>query len=148
MDLAFLDVISQHNSFQENYFNIVALLFIMTEKEPRTMRFIFHSKYSEYSDLNKSIFQSKPFKIIHNDMIKHIKNPKNMQQTDSIDLIMSDLFSLPIQLIQLRLDKVIKEPVTEQTHRVFKSIWNGLCDEYYANDSVRCTTDSKQFTLK
>ncbi|WXU00481.1 MAG: hypothetical protein Ctma_1197 [Catillopecten margaritatus gill symbiont] len=130
MDVAFIDVINQHKTFEEKYFNIVKLLLVMTEEEPRTMKFIFHSKYSEYSDLNKSIFQSKPFQNIHHEMTSGCENDAFNQQECSIDLIMATLFSLPIQLIQLRLDGVIKKPITDRAELIYKVIWDGLCSEF------------------
>ena len=130
MDLAFIDVISQSQSFQDKYLQLINLLFTMTEDEPRTMKFIFHSKYSEYSNLHKSIFQSAPFKSIYNEVVNDCNSPVIAEQLESIDLIMSTLFSLPIQLIQLRLDKVLTQPITQRTDIVFKTVWGGLCKEY------------------
>ena len=135
MDLAFAEVIAQNEScqdtsFQDKYLQLINLLFTMTEEEPRTMKFIFHSKYSEYSNLHKSIFQSAPFKSIYNEVVNDCNSPIIAEQLDSIDLIMATLFSLPIQLIQLRLDKVLTKPITQRTEIVFKTVWGGLCKEY------------------
>jgi len=128
MNDAFVDIISQHESFQDKYFHITKLLFEMTETESRTMKFIFHTKYSEYCDLNKSIYQSKPFQTIYKEVTISCDSEVMKEQLETIDLIMASLFSLPIQLIQLHLDGVIKTPITERTAITNKLVWDGLCD--------------------
>ncbi len=94
------------------------------------MKFIFHSKYSEYSDLNKSIFQSKPFQSISHKMMNNCNSSILNQQEHSIDLIMATLLSLPVQLIQLQLDEAIKDSIIDKAELVCNIIWGGRCDEY------------------
>lgn len=129
MDESFIDVMSQHETFQDKYFHIIKLLFEMTEKEKRTMRFVFHSKYSEYCNSCKPIYQTTPFETIYKEITLNCDSEIMKKQMPSISLIMSSLFSLPIQLIQLRLDNIIKEPITNQTDVVNKIVWNGLCEK-------------------
>ncbi len=128
MDEAFVDIIQQHDTFQKKYYHIVELLFKMTETEARTMKFMFHSKYSEYSKLNKSIYQSAPFLTISQEITNHCNSEIIDQKKHSIDFTMAMLFSLPIQTIQLRLDNVIG-PINSEVDVIFNAIWNGLCKQ-------------------
>ncbi len=148
MDMAFIDVLNQHNLFHEKYFHIIKLLFTMTEIEFRPMKFIFHSKYSEYSNLNKSIFQTKPFKSINREVANNCNSDIIKRLSHSIDLMMATLFSLPIQLIQLRLDGIVKTQLTEQTDIVFKTIWDGLCKQQIINSPVESHGPVKTPALK
>ncbi|MDC9727207.1 MAG: TetR/AcrR family transcriptional regulator [Candidatus Thioglobus sp.] len=132
MEESFIDVINQYDTFQEKYYHIIELLFLMTESEPRAMQFIFHSKYSEYSKLSKSIYQSKPFSAIHKEVKIHCKNSIIDQKIHSVDLTMALLFGFAIQLIQLRLDKVMVKPITLEIDTVFNAVWNGVCSEKQA----------------
>ena len=124
---AFQDIVSQYDNFEDKYLHIVKLMFEMTETESRTMNFIFHSKPSEYIDEIEYLYQSNAFGVIFKQIDASCSSDLINSDKHSKEFILASLFSLPIQMIQLRLDGAITTPLTQSIDTIFNTVWKGVC---------------------
>lgn len=103
---------------------IIELLFEYTETHTLIISYILYSKHSEYINEGSPICSAEPFKkmrqIIQSGMDDGEIKKMNLLVASSI------IFGGAIRLIQLRLDGLVEQPLTELSEEFIASIWGNL----------------------
>ena len=127
---AFADTLSKQKNFKDKYFAVLELLFVMTEKEPRTMNFILNSSTTEYLENSGNIFESDAFNLFLHHLDNVLLNEFNEVKRKDKEFILSVFFGLPVNLIKLRLDGIIEDPLEKKIDQIINTILMGAIKEY------------------
>jgi AcrR family transcriptional regulator len=126
---AFADILSKQISFKDKYLSVLELLFVMTEEEPRTMNFILNSSTTEYLEDSGNIFESDAFNLFLSHLDSVLLNEFNVAKRKNKEFILSVFFGLPVQLIKLRLDGIIEDPLEKRIDQIINTILMGAIKE-------------------
>jgi len=108
---------------------IIRQFFEHTETHPEIMAFIFHTKHTEFLANEPSIFDATPF-----NRIKNIISASVQHKGAGDDVVNSIILGSVTNMIQLRLDSKIKEPLTNSLNLLLSNIWTGIenqTDQYH-----------------
>jgi len=103
---------------------LIRRLFDYTESHRDIMAFVFHSKHREYLPEATPLLTTPPFLDIRQ-MIESSMAQQEIRQMDST-LCMAKIFGCVEQLIQLRLERVIKQPLAQHLEAVTTMLETGL----------------------
>jgi len=105
---------------------IILQLFTYTETHSNIMAFAFHAKHPEFLQEETLICNTAPFVKIRG-IIDAAMQQGEMKKTDTW-VATSALFGGVIRMIQLRLDDVIEEPLTEYYEMLLDTTLSGLIE--------------------
>lgn len=103
---------------------IIKQFFEHTETHHQIISFIFHAKHSDFLTDEPPLCDALPFKKMRDITSKAIQNGDLEEQDKWIAT--SIIFGGTTRLIQLRLDGVIKKPLTDSLDTYLNSLWGGL----------------------
>jgi len=117
----------QHATTKQHCYEITKLLFELADKEPEVMRYILFAKHREFINDVAPICSTKPFLIMKNMIAKGIKSKevRNMDQMIAVSVV----FGGALRLIQLKLDNVIDDSLTEKLDEVFDCSWRAISQD-------------------
>jgi len=124
MDELIDGVIKEINSPSEQCKEIIRQLFEHTETHHNIMAFVFHSKHTDFLPDEPLICNASPFIKIREIISIGIETGEFIK-TDSW-VAASSIFGGAIRMIQLRLDGLIEQPLTEYYNRIIDAAWTGL----------------------
>ncbi|SCZ59993.1 TetR/AcrR family transcriptional regulator [Thiohalomonas denitrificans] len=111
-------------SAQERCRAAVALLFEMTEAEPKSMQFILHAQHREFLPNEPPICSSAPFRRMR-EMVEAGIQSGEIRPLDAM-IAAACLFGGPIRLIHLRLDGVLAAPLQEHLETAWDCAWRAV----------------------
>lgn len=103
---------------------IIKQLFEHTETHRTIIAFVFHAKHTEFLPEEAPICDASPFKKIRTIVERGIQCGEFRKANSMVAA--SAVFGATIRMIQLRLDGLIKEPLTEHLQEVLDLTWQGL----------------------
>ena len=117
-------VVGEYSGIQEQCTELVALLFGFTETHRHIIDYLFNSKHSEYLESATSLSSSAPFNRLRSMLVLAISDNKIIGSDAT--LVSSLIFGSAIRMICLRLDGVIKKPITGQHEELMLLVWKSL----------------------
>lgn len=102
----------------------VELLFEMTEADPEAMGFILNAKHREFMPDQPPICSSAPFRRMREMVAEGIERGE-VRPLDPM-IAAACLFGGPIRLIHLRLDGVLKQPLSEVLDTAWDCAWRAV----------------------
>lgn len=124
MDELIDGVIKEIGSPSEQCKEIIRQLFEHTETHHNIMAFVFHSKHTDFLPDEPLICNASPFIKIREIISIGIETGEFIK-TDSW-VAASSIFGGAIRMIQLRLDGLIEQPLTEYYSMIIDAAWTGL----------------------
>ncbi|MCU7798433.1 MAG: TetR/AcrR family transcriptional regulator [Candidatus Thiodiazotropha sp. (ex Myrtea spinifera)] len=121
------EVISEDLTSRERCNKIIALLFEYTETRRNIISYMLHAKHREFLPDEPPICSSSPFKAMRNIVQQGIQAGEIRQGEPWIAA--ATVFGGAIRMIHLRLDGVIKEPLTNYYDELIDCIWSGMNPE-------------------
>ncbi len=112
---------------------IIRQLFEHTETHRNIIAFVFHAKHTEFLPEAPLICNASPFKKIRA-IISNGIDCGEFRDTDSW-VAASSIFGGAIRMIQLRLDHIIQQPLTEYSELIINAAWMGLGKEQVSSVS-------------
>jgi AcrR family transcriptional regulator len=117
-------VIAEDLTDRERCNKIIYQLFEYTETRANIIAYILHAKHREFLPEEPTICSSTPFTAMRS-IVQHGMDAGEIRQGDPWVLAAS-VFGGAIRMIHLRLDGVIKKPLTESYNEVIDCIWRGM----------------------
>jgi len=117
-------VIAEMESPSEQCQEIIKQLFEHTETHQNIMAFVFHAKHTEFLPGQPLICNASPFIKIREIIEQGIRTGEFID-TDSW-VAASSIFGGAIRMIQLRLDGLIEEPITDYYEMIIDAAWVGI----------------------
>jgi len=124
METSLNEINQNYDTTKQRCYQIIKLLFELTENEPEVMRFMLFSKHREFIADIAPICSTKPFMIMR-DLVAAGMESNEVQIMDKM-VAVSVMFGGALRLIQLRLDNVLKEPVQDKLEDVFTYSWKAI----------------------
>ncbi|MCU7851431.1 MAG: TetR/AcrR family transcriptional regulator [Candidatus Thiodiazotropha sp. (ex Monitilora ramsayi)] len=121
------EVISEDLTSRERCNKIIALLFEYTETRRNIISYMLHAKHREFLPDEPPICSSSPFKAMRNIVQQGINDGEIRQGEPWIAA--ATVFGGAIRMIHLRLDGVIKEPLTNYYDELIERMWQGMDPE-------------------
>ncbi|MCU7805386.1 MAG: TetR/AcrR family transcriptional regulator [Candidatus Thiodiazotropha sp. (ex Lucinoma annulata)] len=103
---------------------IIKQLFEYTESHPNIIAFVFHAKHSEFLPGEPLMCNASPFLKMREIIRKGIECGEFLD-TDRWAAA-SCIYGGAIRMMQLRLDGIIKKPITEYSNIIINAAWTGL----------------------
>lgn len=120
------DVIAEDLSYRERCNEIIRLLFEYTETRRNIVSFMLHSKHREFLPNETPIDSSPPFKAMRN-MVQQGMDAGEIRKGEPW-VAAATVFGSAIRMIHLRLDGVIKRPLTNYYEELIVLTWRGMMD--------------------
>lgn len=121
------DVITEDMTNREKCNKIIRLLFEYTESRRNIVSYMLHAKHREFLPDEPPICSSTPFKTMR-DIVQQGMDAGEIRQGDPWVLAAS-VFGGAIRMIHLRLDGVIKQPLTDYYDELVDCMWQGVLPE-------------------
>lgn len=121
------DAVEQHDDARHRSSAIIRKLFEYTESHTNIISYVFHAKHTEFISDEQPICNSLPFTKMRNIIQQGMDNGE-LRKTDPW-VAASIVFGAAIRMIHLRLDGIIKEPVTQYTDEILESAWLSMKPE-------------------
>ena len=118
------DVVTEFNSPLKQIEEIIRQLFNHTESHSNIISFAFHAKHPEFLHEEALICKTAPF-IKIKEIVEAAMEQDELRKTNSW-VATSTIFGGTIRMIQLRLDGVIEEPLSEYYSMLIDTVVNGL----------------------
>ncbi|MCW9047155.1 MAG: TetR/AcrR family transcriptional regulator [Gammaproteobacteria bacterium] len=112
---------------------IIRQLFHYTETHQSIISFVFHPRHNEFLPDEPPIYNSSPFVAIH-EIIQQGMDNNEIRKRDLL-VASSAIYGGPIRMINLRLDKVIKDPLPDLLEEILDCIWQGMLVTETENNS-------------
>ena len=124
METALADIEKNCDTTKQRCHEIIKLLFHLTENEPETMRFMLFSKHREIIDNIAPICSTKPFVT----MLEIVTTGMELGEVENMDAMVavSVMFGAALRMIQLRLDGIINDSITNKQDDVFFYSWRAV----------------------
>ncbi len=103
---------------------VIELLFEYTESRRNIISYMLHAKHREFLPDEPPICSATPFKAMRNIVQQGIEDGE-IRQADPW-VAAATVFGGAIRMIHLRLDGVIKEPLTDYYDEVVDCLWQGM----------------------
>lgn len=103
---------------------IMAVLFEMTESNPREMEFMLHAKHREFMVSAVPICSSKPFTMMREIVQEGIK--KGELRNLDLTIVTTCIFGAMFRMINLRLDGVIADPLPNHLQEIWGAGWRSM----------------------
>jgi len=117
-------VIEEDLTDRERCNKIIYQLFEYTETRGHIISYMLHAKHREFLPDEPPICSSTPFTAMRN-IVRHGMDTGEIRQGDPWVLAAS-VFGGAIRMIHLRLDGVIKKPLTDSCNEVIDCMWRGM----------------------
>lgn len=117
-------VMAEHMSSRERCNRIIALLFEYTESRPNIIEFMLHAKHREFLPDEPPICSSTPFKGMRR-IVQQGMDAGEIHQGNPW-VVAASVFGGAFRLIHLRLDGVMKQPLTECYDELVDCMWQGV----------------------
>lgn len=114
----------QHAGARDRCRAIVALLFELAEREPRTMGFMLYAKHREFLPNERPVCSSKPFETMRAIVAEGIRRGE-ICDLDPV-VAATCLFGGPIRMITMRLDGILPEPLPHYLEAVWHCAWRAV----------------------
>ena len=118
------EVLTQHVSATQRCNQILELLFEYTETRRSIITYVFDIRHREILVNQGTIHHSQAFKMLHNIVEQGIKDNEFINQ--SAQIVNAAIFGAALRMIQLRLEGVIEEPLTNISSQIKDTIWKGV----------------------
>jgi len=118
------DVVAMDMTSRERCNKIIRQLFEYTETRRNIVSYMLHAKHREFLPDEPPVCSSTPFKTMR-DIVKEGMDRGEIRQGDPWVLAAS-IFGGAIRMIHLRLDGVIREPLTGYYDELVDCTWRGL----------------------
>lgn len=134
IDELVIDVSNEFDSPLVKIKEIIRQLFIHTETHSNIIAFAFHAKHLEFLQDEELICKTAPF-IKMRDIVEAAMEQGELSKTNTW-IATSLIFGGMIRMIQLRLDKVIEEPLPEYYSMLIETALGGLQSNIDSNTLV------------
>lgn len=124
MSQAILNIMQQHDSTKDRCRAVISYLFELTENDPRKMNYMLHANHKEFIPDQKPVCSSVPFEMIASMVPMGMTNGE-IKQMDSISASVC-LFGPALRLIHLKLDGVVKSPLSGYFDEIWDAVWASL----------------------
>lgn len=118
------NIVAEDMSNRERCNKIIALLFEYTESRRNIISYMLHAKHREFLPGEPPICSATPFKAMRN-IVQHGIEEGEIRQGNPW-VVAASVFGGAIRMIHLRLDGVIKEPLTQHYDEVVDCMWQGM----------------------
>ncbi|KPV41739.1 hypothetical protein AN478_01345 [Thiohalorhabdus denitrificans] len=117
-------VYAQYSGARERCYHVIESLFETTESMPEVMEYVLYFKHREVLPGEKPICASQPFEIIKS-IIAEGMAAGEIRPMDEV-MASAALLGGPIRLVQLRLEGVIVEPLTQHLSEAWECAWRSV----------------------
>ena len=117
------EVYAEELSYREQCNRLIRLLFEYTETRRNIIAFVLHAKHREFLPEEPPICSSTPFKAMRGIVQKGMDAGEIRQGVPWV--VASTVFGSAIRMIHLRLDGIIKEPITDYYDELVEMMWQG-----------------------
>lgn len=117
-------VMAEAPGSRERCNRIIALLFEYTESRPNIIEFMLHAKHREFLPDEPPICSSTPFKGMRSIVQQGMEAGEIRQGNPWV--VAATVFGGAFRLIHLRLDGVMKQPLTECYDELIEAMWQGV----------------------
>jgi len=121
------EIEQQYDTTKQRCYAIIKLLFETTDNEPEVMRYMLFAKHREFINDVAPICSTKPFMIMKN-MIADGMKSNEVRDMDQM-IAASVVFGGALRLIQLKLDNVLNESLSEKLDEVFDCSWRAISQD-------------------
>ncbi len=121
------EVISEEMTNRERCNLIIRLLFEYTETRRNIVSYMLHAKHREFLPDEPPVCSSTPFKAMRN-IVQQGMDSGEIRRGEPW-VVAAAVFGGAIRMIHLRLDGVIKEPLTDFYDELIDCMWQGLLPE-------------------
>lgn len=124
MSLLLNEIEQQYDTTKQRCYEIIKLLFVLTDNEPEVMRYMLFAKHREFINDVAPVCSTKPFKIMKDMIADGIKSNEVRDMDQMIAVSMA--FGGALRLIQLKLDEVLNDSLIEKLDEVFDCSWRAI----------------------
>ena len=124
MEAAFDEIEALHASAHDRCRAVIELLFRMTEEEPAVMRFMLFSRHREFIPDQKPVCSSRPF-VQMREMVKAGMDSGEVVPLTPV-VAASAVFGGALRLMQLRLDGILREPLSVHLEEIWQCAWRSV----------------------
>jgi len=121
------EIEQRYDTTKQRCYEIIKLLFKLADNEPEVMRYMLFAKHREFINDVAPICSTKPFMIMKN-MITDGMKSNEVRKMDQM-IAVSVVFGGALRLIQLKLDNVLDESLTEKLDAVFDCSWRAISQD-------------------
>lgn len=118
------EIVQNNNTTQTRCKAVMTFLFEMTESHPEEMEFMLHAKHREFMPSAIPICSSRPLSMMR-EIVKQGIDNGDIRSMD-VTLATTCLFGGMFRMINLRLDKVIKDPLPLHLETIMECGWKGV----------------------
>ena len=118
------EVYDQYVGARERCYQVIRRLFETTESAPEVMEYVLYFKHREVLPGEKPICASRPFELFKTIIAEGIAAGE-IRPIDEV-LGSAALLGGPIRLVQLRLEGVIENPLTDSLEEVWECSWRSV----------------------
>ena len=124
------DILKEDLSYRERCNRLIYQLLEYTETRRNIIAFMLHARHLEFLPDEPPVCSSKPFKAIRN-IVQEGMEAGEIRYGDPW-VVASTVFGGAIRLIHLRLDGIIKQPITRFYDELIDCTWQGVLPKYGA----------------
>jgi AcrR family transcriptional regulator len=117
------EVYAEGLSYREQCNRLIRLLFEYTETRRNIIAYVLHAKHREFLPEEPPICSSTPFKAMRGIVQKGMDAGEIRRGVPWV--VASTVFGSAIRMIHLRLDGIIKEPITDYYDELVEMMWQG-----------------------
>ncbi len=117
------EVYAEKLSYREQCNRLIRLLFEYTETRRNIIAYVLHAKHREFLPEEPPICSSTPFKAMRGIVQKGMEAGEIRRGVPWV--VTSNVFGSAIRMIHLRLDGIIKEPITDYYEELIEMMWTG-----------------------
>ncbi|MFP4560740.1 MAG: TetR/AcrR family transcriptional regulator [Thiohalorhabdus sp.] len=117
-------VYERYSGARERCYHVIESLFETTESLPEVMEYVLYFKHREVLPTEKPICASRPFEIIKS-IIAEGMAAGEIRPMDEV-MASAALLGGPIRLVQLRLEGVIVDPLTQHLPEAWECAWRSV----------------------
>ena len=118
------NIVAEDLTNRERCNKIIRLLFEYTESRRNIISYMLHAKHREFLPDEPPICSATPFKAMRNIVQQGIEEGEIRQGDPWV--VAATVFGGAIRMIHLRLDGVVKEPLTRYYDEVVDCMWQGM----------------------
>ena len=127
--LAFMEgdiqaIYATYSGARERCYHVIRRMFETTEEAPEVMEYVLYFKHREVLPAEKPICSSRPFELIKGIINEGIAAGE-IRAMDDV-LASAALLGMPVRMVQLRLEGVITQPLTELLADTWECAWRSV----------------------
>jgi len=124
MEAAFSEIEAAHATAHDRCRAVIALLFRISEEEPKVMRYMLFSSHREFIPDLKPVCSSQPFVQMRR-MVTDAMASGDIREMKPI-VAASAVFGGALRLIHLRLDGILDEPLPNYLDEIWQCAWKSV----------------------